>query len=161
MPSSNNVETMFVQHYSSSKTLCNCWTLCTPSGGGAQRPAIAQRLHSAMITFVHVLCYHCAWHLLLFLNLLLCTGMSRSSRSFRLFCFLPLLISILIKLPKMNDTSLLAPSVQKVQAAKKGVSLPTSLKGAAISDVIVEDVVDKVTQEALLDDDGKPSLTAF
>jgi hypothetical protein len=87
--------------------------------------------------------------------------MSRSSRSFRLFCFLPLLISILIKLPKMNDISLLAALVQKVQAAKKGVSLPTSLEGAAIYDVIVQDVVDKVTQEALLDDDGKPILTAF
>jgi hypothetical protein len=55
----------------------------------------------------------------------------------------------------MNDISLLAASVQKVQAAKKGVSLPTSLEGAAISDVIVQDVVGKVTQEALLDDDGK------
>jgi hypothetical protein len=78
--------------------------------------------------------------------------MSCSSRSFRLFCFLPLLISIVIKLPKMNDSSLLAASVQEVQAAKKGVSLPTSLEGAAISDVIVQDVIDKVTQEALLDD---------
>jgi hypothetical protein len=61
----------------------------------------------------------------------------------------------------MNDTSLLAPSVQKVQAAKKGVSLRTNLEDAAISDVIVEDVIDKVTQEAVLDDDGKPILTAF
>jgi hypothetical protein len=52
----------------------------------------------------------------------------------------------------MNDSSLLAALVQKVQAAKKGVSLPTtSLEGAAISDVIVQDVIDKVTQEALLD----------
>jgi hypothetical protein len=64
-------------------------------------------------------------------------------------------ISILIKLPKMSGTSLLTASVQKVQAAKKGVSLPTSLEGAAISDVIVQDVVDKVAQEALLDDNGK------
>jgi hypothetical protein len=61
----------------------------------------------------------------------------------------------------MNDTSLLAASVQKVEAAKKGVSLHKSLEGAAISDVIVQDVVDKVTQEALLDDDGKPISTAF
>jgi hypothetical protein len=61
----------------------------------------------------------------------------------------------------MNDTSLLAASVQKVQAAKKGLSLPTILEAAAISDVIVEDVVDKITQEALLDDDGKPISTAF
>jgi hypothetical protein len=56
----------------------------------------------------------------------------------------------------MNETSLLAASVQKVQAAKKGVSLPTSLEGTAISDV-----VNKVTQEALLDDNGKPISTAF
>jgi hypothetical protein len=62
----------------------------------------------------------------------------------------------------MNDTSLLLDaSVKKVQTAKKGVSLPTNLKDAAISDVIVEDVVDKVTQEALLDNDGKPISTAF
>jgi hypothetical protein len=61
----------------------------------------------------------------------------------------------------MNDSSLLAASVQKVQTAKKGVSPPTSLEDAALSDVIEEDVVDKVTQEALLDDDGKPILTAY
>jgi hypothetical protein len=42
-----------------------------------------------------------------------------------------------IKLPKINDTSLLAASVQKAQAAKKGVSLPTSLEDAAMSDGIV------------------------
>jgi hypothetical protein len=30
-----------------------------------------------------------------------------------------------------------------------------------IFDAIVEDVVNKVTQEALPDDDGKPILTAF
>jgi hypothetical protein len=71
------------------------------------------------------------------------------------------MISILIKHPKMNDTSLLAASVQKVQAAKKDVGLSTSLEGAAISDVIVEDVIDKVALEALLDDNGKPMSTAF
>jgi hypothetical protein len=87
--------------------------------------------------------------------------MSRSSRSFLcLFCFFPL-FDFNIKLPKINDSSLLAASIQKVQAAKKGVILPTSLEDAAISDVIVEDVVDKVTQEALLNDDGKPISTAF
>jgi hypothetical protein len=61
----------------------------------------------------------------------------------------------------MDDSSLLAASVHKVKAAKRCVSLPTSLEDAAISDAIVEDVVDKVTQEALPDDDGKPILTAF
>ena len=61
----------------------------------------------------------------------------------------------------MNDASLLAASVQKVQAAKKGVNLPNSLQDAAISDVIVENVVDKVTQEVILDDDGTPISTAF
>jgi hypothetical protein len=131
--------------------------LCSLSRLAAQRPAIAQRLHSAMITYVNA-CYHCAWHLLLFLVLLLC--MSRSSRSFLLFCFFPL-FDFNIKLLQMNDSSLLAASVQKVQAAKKGVSLPTSLEDAAIYDVIVKDVVNKVTQDALLDEDGKPILTAF
>jgi hypothetical protein len=77
-----------------------------------------------------------------------------------LFCFIPL-FDFNIKIPKMNDSSLLAASVQKVQAARQGVSLPTSLEDAAISDVIEEDVVDKVTQEALLDDAGKPISTAF
>jgi hypothetical protein len=61
----------------------------------------------------------------------------------------------------MDDSSLLAALVQKVKAAKRCVSLPTSLKDAAISDANVEDVVDKVTQEAFPDDDGKPILTAF
>jgi hypothetical protein len=37
--------------------------------------------------------------------------------------------------------------------------LPTEAE--AISDVIVEDVVDKITQEALLDNDGKTISTAF
>jgi hypothetical protein len=41
----------------------------------------------------------------------------------------------------MNDTSLLAALIKKVQAAKKGISLPTSLEDAAISDVMVEDVI--------------------
>jgi hypothetical protein len=82
------------------------------------------------------------------------------SSSFRFFCFFPLFY-LNIELPIMNDISLLAALVKKVQTAKKGLSLPTSLKDAAISDVIVEDDVVKVTQEALLDDDGKPILTAF
>jgi hypothetical protein len=52
----------------------------------------------------------------------------------------------------MIPVYLLRAAVKKVQvASKKGVSLPTSLKDAAISNVIVEDVVNKVTQEALLD----------
>jgi hypothetical protein len=110
-----------------------------------------------MITYVNGH-YLCAWHrLLLFLVLLL--RMSCSSRSFLLFCIFPL-FDFNIKLPKMNDSNLLAASVQKVQAAKKGFSLPTSLEDAAISDVIVEDVVGKVTQEALLDNNGKPISTA-
>jgi hypothetical protein len=46
----------------------------------------------------------------------------------------------------MNDTSLLlAALVKKVQAAKKGISLPTSLEDSANSDVVKEDVVGKVT----------------
>jgi hypothetical protein len=63
----------------------------------------------------------------------------------------------------MDDSSLLfAASVQKVKAAKRCVSLPMSLEDAAISDAIVEDVADKVTQqEALPDNDSKPILTAF
>jgi hypothetical protein len=52
-----------------------------------------------------------------------------------------------IKLPIMNGTSLLAASVKTVQAANKSVSLPTSLEDAAISDVLVEDVVDKVPRK--------------
>jgi hypothetical protein len=55
----------------------------------------------------------------------------------------------------MDDSSLLAALVQKVKAAKRCVSLPTSLNDAALSDAIMEDVIDKVTQEALPDDDSK------
>jgi hypothetical protein len=60
----------------------------------------------------------------------------------------------------MNDSSLLAALAKKVQAAKKVlVSLPTILKDAAISDVIVEEVINKVSHEAIIAD-GKPISTA-
>jgi hypothetical protein len=61
----------------------------------------------------------------------------------------------------MDDSSLLAALVQKVKAAKRCVSQPVSLEDAAISGAILEDVVDKVTHEALPDDDGKRILTAL
>jgi hypothetical protein len=100
----------------------------------------------------------------------LCMASAVISRSSLVYVSFVLLLSFVLflssidfntNLPKMNDTSLLAASVQKVQAAKKGVGLPTSLEDAAISDVIVLDDVNKVTQEALLDDDGKPISTVF
>jgi hypothetical protein len=93
---------------------------------------------------------------------------SRLSLVYTLFVSLPfvsfvsfLSILIYIQVPKMNDASLLAASAEKVQAAKKGVNLPNSLQDAAISDVIGENVVDKVTQEVILDEDGNPISTAF
>jgi hypothetical protein len=78
--------------------LCNRWTLCSLSSLAAQRPAIAQRLHSAMVTNVNVcyhctiityvdVCYHCVWHLLLFPVLLLCLVRLAPFVSFVSYCF--------------------------------------------------------------------------
>jgi hypothetical protein len=54
--------------------------------------------------------------------------------------FLSSLFDFNIKLLQMNDSSLLAASVQKVQAAKKGVSLPTSLEDAAMYIIIAHGI---------------------
>jgi hypothetical protein len=36
--------------------LCNCWTLCSQSGQGAQRPAIAQRFRAIWVFSSYLLC---------------------------------------------------------------------------------------------------------
>jgi hypothetical protein len=59
----------------------------------------------------------------------------------------------------MNNYSLLAAQAKKVQAAGLVSSLPMILEDAAISDVIAEEVIDKVSDKAILVD-GKPILTA-